>query len=407
MIDMATARQIVCRSAVPLPAGTCPRDEALGLRLCEAVKSDADVPAFAKSRMDGYAIRAQDLQQSSGVFAVQATIYAGAEPIKIGPQQAARIMTGAPLPPSANAVVKREASEPVEASDGQERVRLRGPAQVGQCMLHAGELYRHGDPVLAEGCLIGPAEIALLAELGCSEVPVFRRPVVGVLPTGNELVPASQLPNGRQIRNSNGPMLLALCRQARVDAHDLGIGPDEPGRLQQMVEAALPRHDLLLLSGGVSVGDKDYIPEVLRVCGVVCHFHGIHMKPGKPLWFGSWEASGNRCLVFGLPGNPVSAMVGFLRCVEPALRGLRGNPAGLDTDTIQLPLAHEFVQLEERPTWLPCRLTTLAAEKRPRVELMPWKGSADIRALCDCHGIALIPHPGTFARGLEVEVHAW
>jgi molybdopterin molybdotransferase len=216
---------------------------------------------------------------------------------------------------------------------------------------------------------------------------VTPRPRVGVLPTGDELVAAHESCGPGQIRNSNGPMLIAAVQKEGATPVDLGVGRDTPEDLLEKIARGL-QCDVLLVSGGVSAGVKDLVPGVLAELGVEQHFHKVRMKPGKPLWFGTREAGGRTTLVFGLPGNPVSTYVTFVLFVAPALRRLAGEsvrPAAPEMYPITAPFRHRG----GRPTYHPCRLAF--PNKTPSLELLDWKGSADLATLTRAHYLAALP----------------
>jgi molybdopterin molybdotransferase len=241
---------------------------------------------------------------------------------------------------------------------------------------------RAGDVVLPAGTSIAPAAVGLLAGVGRAIVSTIRPPRVAVLATGNELVEADTKPGPGQIRNSNGPMLVAQAARSGAVSRYLGIGRDEPSELAAMVRNGLETSDVLILAGGVSVGAFDLVPGVLRELGVEAHFHKVRMKPGKPLLFGT---RGDK-LVFGLPGNPVSSFVCFELFVRPALRALAGHRDPGPT-TATLPLSEALSAKNDRPTFHPAKLEGTAV--RP----LPWFGSADLRALLTVDALLALP-PG-------------
>lgn len=437
MIDMATALQRVMQSTLPLSAE--PRDVSSAVQsvLAEPVVALQDAPPFTKSLMDGFAIRSHDMVTGSVEFQVVGHRMAGDNrPLEVKAGEAVQIMTGAPLPQGADAVVVQElASDPDQMppwSGSSTRVLLRGPIQPDQNVLNRGSLYRTGDVVIPVGRLIRPIELGLLAELGYAQVMVHRTPRVAILPTGDELVDDhGPLPTG-SIRNSNGPLLASLCADYQAIPVDLGVTPDQPARLKEQVLRGLNESDLLVISGGMSVGAKDLMPQILRECGVECDFHGVHMKPGKPLWFGRFSrahADGTigKCLVFGLPGNPLSVFAGFQLFVRPALLVLRGFPRvphdgedaregkaaedrPLDDHPLgptprMLPLASDHTQRGDRPTWIPCRQTRLGDLEQ--VALVAWQGSADLLSLSRANGLALISGQGVYPAGTPVKVLTW
>ncbi|MEX1223780.1 MAG: molybdopterin molybdotransferase MoeA, partial [Pirellulales bacterium] len=245
-------------------------------------------------------------------------------------------------------------------------------------------------------------EIGLLAEVGRPGVSIVPRPRVAVLSTGNELVAPELLPAAGQIRNSNGPMLLAAARSAGATPIDLGIGRDEVDALRRLIEQGL-EHDVLLLSGGVSAGKLDLVPGVLQELGVREVFHKVSVKPGKPLWFGVSGASDPPdCLVFGLPGNPVSSLVGFELFVRPALAALAGH-AWQPPPTITAELGQAFVTHGNRSTYYPARLDE--SGERPTVELLAWQGSGDLRTITEANCLAIFaPGETEYAAGANIPV---
>jgi molybdopterin molybdotransferase len=243
--------------------------------------------------------------------------------------------------------------------------------------------------------------LGVLAESGAAEISVFSKPRVAVLSTGNELVAPESRPAAGQIRNSNGPMLESLVARAGCTAVNLGIGRDDRDELDQLVANGL-EEDVLILSGGVSAGVLDLVPEVLAANGVEQIFHKVRIKPGKPVWFGIKKDSQGDKLVFGLPGNPVSSLVCFELFVRPALAKLAGQEANaLEQRTARLTTRH--TRYGDRPTYFPARL--FEQDGRAQVEPLAWKGSADLRTLADANCLALFPPSDEeFAEGTAVEV---
>jgi molybdopterin molybdotransferase len=378
MLEVADARAVVLRACKPLAAAPTPLADALGRVLAEDVRADLDSPPFTKSLMDGYAVRAAD----GSSLRLAAVVAAGDPPgATVGPGEAVRIFTGAPLPDGADAVVMVEKTEPAEPRIG-EPVRLTEPVKPGQNVLPRGREMRAGDVVLPAGTAITPAAVGLLAGVGRATVSTVRPPRVAVLATGSELVEADARPGPGQIRNSNGPMLAAQAARAGAVPRYLGIGRDDANILAAMIRDGLENADVLILAGGVSVGAFDLVPGVLRDLGVEAHFHKVRMKPGKPLLFGT---TGDK-LVFGLPGNPVSSFVCFELFVRPALRAVAGHrdPGPMTTT---LPLGEPLSAKNDRPTFHPAKLEGTAV--RP----LPWFGSADLRALLTADALLALP-PG-------------
>ncbi|MEZ6068887.1 MAG: molybdopterin molybdotransferase MoeA [Pirellulales bacterium] len=391
-VDEAVAR--IATATKPLEAVSVAIDESRGLVLAESVSSDRDVPAFDKSMVDGYAVTDSDLaaEASSGgtvELYVLEEVTAGATPTQtLTPGATTRIMTGAPLPPGTGAVVMIERS-----TAAGELVVLDVTGVVpGDNVMLRGSLQRAGAEALAAGARLGSAQIGLLAELGHAVVRTVPRPRVAVLATGNELVPAGEVPGDGQIRNSNGPMLTAAVDECGGAAIDLGIARDERDDLRQRIEHGLEA-DVLLLSGGVSAGVLDLVPEVLAELGVREVFHKVQLKPGKPLWFGVHGFAGHDfgtrsggTLVFGLPGNPVSSFVCFLLFVRPAIARLAGRA---DTRRTRARLVDAFTRRRDRPTYHPAVLDESSTTST--VRLARWRGSADLAAFAEANCLAVLP----------------
>jgi molybdopterin molybdotransferase len=291
-------------------------------------------------------------------------------------------MTGAPLPEGADAVVMVERTRTLD--DSRVLVEDRPPRPEQNVLRRAREM-RRGDMVLSVGTVLRPQEIGLLATVGRNTLKVYPAPRVAVLATGDEVVPVSQSPGPGQIRNSNGPMLLAQAARAGGVPHSLGIARDRLDSLRPLVAEGL-QSSILVLSGGVSAGKLDLVPGVLQELGVEAHFHKVEMKPGKPVFFGTRAP----CLVFGLPGNPVSSLVCFELFVRPAIRRLRGF-ADPGPCLVQAVLMEDFSYKTDRPTYHPARLE--ASNDGWRVQPVPWFGSPDLRGLTSANAFAFFP-PG-------------
>jgi molybdopterin molybdotransferase len=294
--------------------------------LAANVRAQVALPPFDNSAMDGFALRAADLSgatpQNPVELTVLETVRAGETGIlAVNTGEAVRIMTGAPLPRGADSVVMVEMTEPGAGG----KVRLAQATRTRSHVRAHGEDVLEGSMLLEKGALLRPYDIALLAAQGITEIAVVRQPRVAVLATGDELVDYREEPAPGRIRNSNGPALLAALSRWGVPALDLGIAPDEPAALRAALAAALPRADALVVTGGVSVGDFDFTKSVFAELGLREVFWKVAIKPGKPLYFGVLEAPGSAPkLAFGLPGNPIAALVCLEEFVRPALEKLQG-----------------------------------------------------------------------------------
>src|SRR6195952_3494477 len=316
----------VLRAVAPLLPLPLPLADAHGCVLAEDLLANAPLPGFDNSAMDGYAVRLADVASASDTAPVHlpviGDIAAGDRGgLSIRPGFCARIMTGPPLPPGADAVV------PVEWTDGGvSAVSIRQAPALGQHIRRAGEEAPVGATLLQAGTFLGAAQIALIAATNRSAVMCRPRPRVVVVSTGSELVETGEALGYGQIPDSNSHMLLAACREAGAQAYRVGVVPDDPAALLETLEDHLIRADLLLTTGGVSVGAYDVVKEVLSRLGTVA-FEKVAMQPGMPQGFGVLGAE--QVPIFTLPGNPVSAYVSFEAFVRPALRRMLGAPAVL------------------------------------------------------------------------------
>jgi len=383
MLSVSQAQAVVLGHARPLSPVYLPVSaELLGQVLAEDITSDVDMPPFDKSLMDGFAVRSADLPAGKGTLSIIEEVTAGRTPQRtLEPRQATRIMTGAPVPAGADAVVMIERTRMMP--DGRVQIEDK-PPRPGQNILNQGREMRRGEMVLQAGAVLRPQEFGIFASVGKTEIAVFHRPRLAVLTTGDENVEAGRQPGPGQIRNGNGPMLQAQVARAGGIPHSLGIAPDVAPALRSLVEKGL-QSNILILSGGVSAGKLDLVPGVLQELGVQAHFHKVEMKPGKPVLFGTW--SGGPTLVFGLPGNPVSALVCFELFVRPAIRRLAGH-AKVGPFLVEAALIEEFTYKTDRPTYYPAWLE--AEGNGHRVRPVPWFGSPDLRALTRANAFLVI-----------------
>jgi molybdopterin molybdotransferase len=309
-----------------------PLDNAPGRILAETIQSTLDFPYWDNSAMDGYAVRAEDLALCSPetpiTLDVTMEIPAGCCPSGvIAAGQAARIFTGAMLPEGADTIVIQERTQ----RQG-DRVLILELPEPHAWVRPKGDYYKAGSTLLPIGTRINGPEIAILATAQCNSIPVYRQVRVSLLSTGNELIAPDQFLQPAQIIDSNQPALAALVQQTGASVQRMGIIPDRPAELKAAIATAIAQSDVVISSGGVSVGDYDYVDQILQELGGTLHIQAVAVKPGKPLTVATFPNPNPNCdrpiLYFGLPGNPVSAPVGFWRFVQPALRKLSGQPEG-------------------------------------------------------------------------------
>lgn len=347
---------------------------ALNRVLREDVATDIDMPPFNKSAMDGYACRRTDL---GGEMTVIETLAAGVQPTKaIDPGQCAKIMTGAVVPEGADCVIMVEYTE----QTGHETIRFTGQSTKNNICLKAEDVKK-GDIVLDAGELIRAQHIAVLASAGCVEPLVSVQPRVGIIATGSEIVEPSTKPAPGQIRNSNALQLSAQAASAGVIVQNYGIAPDTKRELAAAVKKAIDQCDVAVLSGGVSVGDYDYVREILRANGVKLLFEKIAVKPGRPMVFGVSDEA----FCFGLPGNPVSTFLMFELFVRPFLLKMMGHD--FKPSVSQRRLTKTIVRKNtERDSWLPVRY-----DGQDSIAQIDYHGSAHINALCKADGLICVP----------------
>lgn len=351
MLTVEEARDRVLSSFHPLEAEEAPLEETLDRVLAEDALAREASPPFDNSAMDGYALRSEDTGAATTQAPVRlqlagevpaGSVYSGVAQ----PGEAIRILTGAPMPDGADAVLQQELTE---VADGWVTIRQTVPA--GNNVRHVGEDARPGMLLARAGAELGPAEIALLASLGVSPIRVIRRPRVAILATGDELAPLGQPLQPGHIYNSNTPYLIAAVTRAGAEPVALGIAPDRAEALREKLALA-QGYDLILTSGGVSVGDYDLVKQILNEQGAM-EFWRVRMRPGKPLAFG---ALGGTPLL-GLPGNPVSAAVTFELFGRPAIRRMLGA-AQIERPLITVTLEGDDQRRSDRRHFVRVRLTS-------------------------------------------------
>jgi len=365
---------------VPAPvAERVPLGRAGGRVLAAEVKADEDQPPFDRAMMDGYAVNSADVAKAPVELEVVEDIPAGHVPTrKVGRGQAARIMTGAALPPGPDAI------QQVEKTEGTgHRVRILAPVKAGQNVAPRGSEVRAREVVLTAPRLLRPQDLAVLASVGATEVATYRRPKCAVIATGDELVDPSERPGPGQIRNSNGVGIPEQVRRLGLECDVLARAPDRLEDLRARIREGLSR-EVLILSGGVSAGDRDLVVPALKAEGVDAAVHQVLIRPGRPIFFGTK----GRVVVFGLPGNPVSAFVTFEVFVRPFLGRMMGYP-GLGRRRIKARLAAPLAKKMERTVFWPATLEM--TEEGPMARTLPWKSSADLATLARADALAIQP----------------
>ena len=374
MIAFEEALNIVLLSAKPLNSESVSLNLSLNRVLAGDVFSDMDMPPFNRSAVDGYACCKADLGSALTVIEL---IKAGKVPEKtVGEGQCSKIMTGAMVPDGADTVIMIEETD--EVSEGTIRFTgQRAPANIS----YKAEDIRKGDKVLEAGTLIHPGQIAVLAAVGCTMPLVYKRPVVAVLSTGDELVEPDLIPDPSQIRNSNAAQLTAQITAMNAIPKYFGIVADDEEQTRSAIEQAFAEADVVLLTGGVSMGDFDFIPGILQEQGVEILFNRMAVQPGKPTVFGHRDDK----YVFGLPGNPVSSFVQFEMLVKPFFYALSGHT--YRPVQFKLPLAVDYSRRNnQRLAFVP--VTFLRSEGVTPIE---YHGSAHIHAYVAADGIMRVP----------------
>ena len=401
---------VVAHVSLGLPTETVDSFDALGRVLAEDVVSAVDVPPLDNSAMDGYAIACPKAGVVAGsVWPVGQRIAAGAMGARLQAGTAARIFTGAPVPEDAEAVVMQEHVEAIKPdeqpdaamSPGQSAIRLTQAAERGQNIRRRGEDIAAGQTVLPRGERLTPAALGVAASVGREHLAVFARPRVGVLTTGNELVmPGQPLPPGA-IYNSNRHTLRGLVQAAGAQPADLGIVPDDLDATRAALRKAALQHDLIITSGGVSVGEEDHLRAAVQAEGGL-DFWALALKPGKPFVFG-WLArpDGSKALYMGLPGNPVASFVTFLLLVRPVIGVLAGQGWSLPP-SVAMRADFDWPQADQRREFLRARLNDQGG-----LSLYPHQGSGVLTSAVWADGLVDVPPGQAIARGDTVAFVSW
>lgn len=386
MIPVEEHAQRILAAVRRLPPQRVPVELSAGLVLAEDVRAEVDLPGFTNSAMDGYAVRVADLAGASDDTPVTLTVVSDIPAgdrrrLTIPPGDTARIMTGAPVPQGAEAVV------PVELTDGgTERVTVRASVQPGQHVRRAGDDLREGDVVLRAGTRLGPRQVALAAAAGLAELVVTPRPRVVVLSTGDELVPPGQRPGFGEVVDSNGLMVLTALEHLGMQVASRRSVADDADRLRRMLEETADAADAIVTTGGVSAGAYDTVKAVLSETGTV-RFDKVAMQPGMPQGFGLLRDG--RVPVFTLPGNPVSAMVSFEVFVAPALRVMAGR-SEREEPLVEAAAEHDWTSPAGKLQFARVELARVDGGLSVRL-VGAGQGSHILGGLADANALALVP----------------
>jgi molybdopterin molybdotransferase len=396
LVPLDEARALVLRRCPPLHPTAVPLLDALGLVAATTVEADEAIPPFDNTAVDGYAVRAADTAGAPVTLRVVGHLAAGAAPsLAVRPGEALRIMTGAPLPDGADAVVMVESTAP---STDRASVEIREEVGPGTSVRRAGDDLRPGQVVVEPGTVLTPGRLGVLASLGVRRVPVRRRARVGVLSTGDELVEDAAPLRPGLIRDSNRPTLLALVRAAGCEAVDLGLAPDDEAAITESLEQGVGTCDAVLTSGGVSMGDLDLVKVVLDRLGEMAWLQ-VAIRPAKPLAFGVVKD----VPVFGLPGNPVSSMVSFELFARPALRLMMGYaPGDLDRPRVPAIVEEDLLRTRDGKTHFVRVVARVGGDGRYHVRPTGGQGSHQLAAMAAANALAVLPDGDGLRAGDEV-----
>jgi len=399
LIEVYEAIQILADATSPLGREEVDLENAQGRVLAEPIRADRDSPPTDRSAMDGFAVKAADLAGGPRTLDVIGEVPAGAPTsgVELGPGQAARIFTGGVIPPGADTVVMVE-----QTTEDPQRgtVEIRVESERGSNIRPRGDEVRAADLILEPGTPLAPPELAALASVGRMRCRVYRQPTVQVLATGDELIEPGRVPQDHQVRNSNSATLLGQLRELGIGASDLGIAPDDRRVLDDLLRQGL-MGEVLLVTGGVSVGKYDLVGQALTEAGMKLLFHKVAVKPGKPVMAGR---RGN-CLVIALPGNPVSAYSGFAIFVAPILRRLMGWRRWANQQ-VQATLERPLSQAPGRTTY---HLARIGLERdRLVAHTVGSRGSGDLISMTRANGFVIAPaNARAIEAGTELPALLW
>ena len=399
LITPKKAFGIVLDNVHPLKSTRIPLNEATGFCLAEQVRADRDLPPMDRSAMDGYAVRSADIVECPSVLQLGGEVAAGSPKrprVRCG--TCVRILTGANVPPGADSVVKVE-----DTAERNGQVSFLRPITAGANIRRRGEEVRKSKVILDKGTVLGPAQIGLCASVGKAMIRVTKVPRIAVMCTGEELLSADASVRAYQLRDSNGPALCAGLKSAGFGEVTHQIIPDTPNILTAKLKSAAAKHDVIILTGGVSVGKYDFVPDAVKRIGATVRFHGVAMKPGKPQLYAT--LNGNRH-IFCLPGNPLSVLVGFGEFVLPALRRMSGLSEESCRPSLHVPLFSAIRCKGTRSEFVLGRL--VLHKKGSCVRAITSKGSADLVAGAKADGVIVVPqNVRAIPAGELVEFRPW
>ncbi len=381
MIHFEEAKKTIGGLSIQPSVETVSLSNSLYRVLAEDITADMNMPPFDKSAMDGFACRLQDIEMP---LTVKETIAAGQNSdVQIGKGECVRIMTGARIPEGSDTVIKFEDTETL--SNGKIRFTA-GKTVPNICYL--GEDVHSGDCLIKKGTMVEPRHVPVMAGMGYAHPAVYTCPSIGIFVTGDELVDVSSVPTGTQIRNSNGPQLEAQCRAMHLEVRNYGMVRDSRDSLKNSFDLSVKENEVTIISGGVSVGDFDYVPDIVKSAGFNIHFHGIKVKPGKRMLFASHDGR----YVFGLPGNPVSALIQFEMLVKPLLYILQGKMLLPETEQFRINGDYRIRNIS-RTSFVP-----ILIHGNGTVDPLEYHGSAHIFAYASANGFMEIPEGVSFIR---------
>lgn len=386
MIPISKAISIIEREASPLASERIPLADAIGRVLAENIIADTDLPPFDRSQMDGYAVRASETPGTLKIAGESAAGRGWHKMLKKG--EAVRIMTGAPVPKGADAIQKIEVAAEENGS-----VIIHEPTEPGRFIIKKGAEIKKGRTVLKKGEPLTPANIAVPAAFGYAKIKVAKRPRVAIFSTGSEIVEINKSPKQDQIRNSNSIMLATLCRAAGAEAQVFPIIGDDISDLKSQISNAVKTSDILVTTGGVSVGKYDLTKVALKELGATIFFDKVALKPGKPTVFGKLK----KTLVFGLPGNPVSAAVTFHLFVRLLIKQMQ-KAAETRPPMCYAAVSDRMKGTKERDSYLPARIR-FGKDGKLTATPLRWHGSSDFVGFAAADVLVFVPKGGSLDAG--------